>query len=870
MEGKRVLHYKIRGKIGSGGMGEVYLAYDERLDREVALKFLPASLKHDTEARERLLREARSASKLIHSNIVAIHAIEEADGHDFIVMEYVEGETLDRLLSAGEIAPERVLEIGRRIAEALAAANEKGIVHRDLKPANIIITPAGQPKILDFGLATFTGATELTEEGSTMGTMAYMSPEQTSGRRVDHRSDLFSFGVLLYEMIAGRKPFGGEHRAAVVYSIVHDAHQPLARYRSDVPGELQRIVDKLLRKKPDERYQSAADLVADLRALGRESTSARQPVSPAPARAKSRVTPVLGAVAVLVVVAVVFVMMRGRFGNTPRVAPRGDGRIMLAVLPFENLGDAGDDYFADGITEEITARLATVDGLGVIARTSVLAYRNTDKDVRRIGQELGVDYLLEGTVRWQRAGDVTSRVRVTPQLIRVADATHVWAEVYDEPMTAVFDVQTSIARGVVRGLDVTFRQPDDEPSGVAPTQNMAAYDYYLRGMAYYNAAKSERATRIALQMFEKAVELDPDYAVAYARTSQCHSDMYWFHYDRSKERLALAWSAADRALTLAPTLAESHQALGWYYYHGRSEYEKALAEFDLVLERRPNDAEVHAAIAFVKRRQGDWEGTVASLRRALELNPRAVTELQSLGETLSYMRDYESARRYLEAAERIDPGSFWPALFAGYSYINEGDIRRARECNTEALRRLDDLRLKYQAIYFDMIASDYDSALRRLDDINEPDDNQFDFRSRPMLRAFVYRRLGRDDDMRAQLAIARDGLKTRIEASPRDPRYHGALGLVYAALGEKEPALAEGRLAVELQDEQFDAMKIPVRDYEFAQIHALNGDAAQAVVELEKVLDVPSFYSKRSLQLDPFWDPIRDYPNFRRLVGESS
>jgi serine/threonine protein kinase len=445
--GQTILHYKITDKLGAGGMGEVYLAHDERLDRQVALKFLPAHVQSEATSRERFLREAQAASKLTHPNIVGLYYIEQVDDRDFIVMEYVRGRSLRDVIAEGDISLEKALGWTREIAGALSAAHAQGIVHRDIKAENIIITDNGHAKVLDFGLAKVEGATQITDSTSTVGTLAYMSPEQTRGEEVDARADLFSLGVLFYELITGKQPFRGDHRAAILYAIINETPEPLARYKTDVSDDIQRIADKALRKKKETRYQSAAGMVADIDALVAPSSSViSAPVTPARSRpAWVRFT---GIALIVFLIGTLGFLLSRQGGEeisstepppTPSTAAESetDSRTMIAVLPFENLGAPDDAYFADGITEEITARLARIKELGVIARTSVLRYKETELQVDQIGAELGVDYILEGTVRWQRAEGEQSRVRVTPQLIKVADATHVWADVFDEPLTAV-------------------------------------------------------------------------------------------------------------------------------------------------------------------------------------------------------------------------------------------------------------------------------------------------------------------------------------------------------------------------------------------------------------------------------------------------
>jgi serine/threonine protein kinase len=402
-------HYRIIEKIGAGGMGEVYLAEDSKLNRKVALKFLPPQLCPDAEYRARFTREAQAAAKLNHPNIVTIYEVSEFNGRPFFAMENVEGQTLRDFGEGKELPFSRIIELAIQVCEGLAKAHSSGVVHRDIKPSNILIDSDGRAKIVDFGLASVHGSEHLTKTGSTLGTVGYMSPEQARGEEADARSDLFSFGVVLYEMITGKSPFKAESEIATIKNVIETVPEPLARYKTGVPGELQSIVSKALSKDRNLRYQHADELAADLKRLVHDSqySGPRLPQG----QRKSRLSVIVTAtvVVLLAVSAVIF------FKLQKQSAPIANSTPMIAVLPFENLGSPEDEYFADGITEEITSRLAGIEGLGVISRTSVLQFKGSKKSVGQIGKELGVSYILEGTVRWAKAGG-QARVRITPHV----------------------------------------------------------------------------------------------------------------------------------------------------------------------------------------------------------------------------------------------------------------------------------------------------------------------------------------------------------------------------------------------------------------------------------------------------------------------
>jgi len=421
-KGTVIGHYCIVEKIGAGGMGEVYLAEDTSLNRKVALKFLSSHLCQVADCRARFKREAQAAAKLDHPNIVTVYEVGEFQGRPFFAMQHIEGRSLKDHASNHELSIQQILEIGIQIAEGLQAAHEQGVTHRDIKPANVLIDTHGRARILDFGLASVAGTDHLTKTGSTLGTVGYMSPEQVRGEQVDHRTDIFSLGVVLYELITGRQPFKGDNDAATSRNIIDHEPEPIARYKSGANAELQRVISNALDKDTATRYQHADDLATDLKRLVNDSRQAEHRPPLKPVRSWLRFVVSVALVILVVVSAYIFFSrLKSPQTETARATP------MIAVLPFENLGNPEDEYFADGMTEEITSRLVGIDGLGVISRTSAMQYKKSGKSLSQIGKELGVNYILEGSVRWAKSGGQT-RVRITPQLIRVSDDRHMWAD----------------------------------------------------------------------------------------------------------------------------------------------------------------------------------------------------------------------------------------------------------------------------------------------------------------------------------------------------------------------------------------------------------------------------------------------------------
>jgi serine/threonine protein kinase/tetratricopeptide (TPR) repeat protein len=598
---KKISHYDIIEKLGEGGMGEVYLAEDTKLKRRVALKFLPVQLASDGELKERFKREAQATAALNHPNIITIHEVAEHEARPFIAMEYMEGESLKDLIGKKDLSIDEVIDISLQISDGLAAAHQAGIVHRDIKPQNILLGKDGRAKICDFGLAKLKTDITLTQTGSTLGTVAYMSSEQAQGKQVDHRSDIFSLGVVIYEMIAGRLPFRGDHEAAVIHSIVNESAEPLARYKANVPEGLQGIVGKAMEKDPEIRYQHADDLRADLRKLSKELES----------------------------------------GETKTILPGEKPSPSIAVLPFVNLSaDPEQEYFCDGMAEEIIDALTHVEGLRVVARTSAFSFKGKHEDIREIGKKLSVGSLLEGSVR-----KVGKRVRISAQLINVADGYHLWSEKFDRDLADVFAIQDEISLAIVDKLKVKLLGDEKAKMLKRYTQSLEAYDLYLKGRYYWNRRTPE-ALRKAMGHFEQVIGKDPDYALAYAGLADCYSMLAQVRALPPKEAFPKAKALASKALELDEALAEAHTSLAF-----------VLSCFDW-----------------------DWAGAEREFRRAIELNPNYATAHQwfAVGLLVNLRRTSEATEEIHKALE-LDPLSLIINTAAGNVYLYAGREDKALE-----------------------------------------------------------------------------------------------------------------------------------------------------------------------------------------------
>ncbi len=864
--GQKVGHFEIREMIGRGGMGVVYLAGDTRLDRSVAIKSMPPGLMDNATARTRFTREAKLLASLSHPNIGVIHdIIEQAEGIAYLVLEYVPGETLAEQITKGPLKLQEALTIALQIAEAMAAAHEHDVIHRDLKPGNIKITPDGKVKVLDFGLAKAVGGepsekpTTVTQPGRVIGTPAYMSPEQARGKSTDKRSDIWSFGCVLYEMLTGKVPFEGETISDTLASILQ-TEPNWQTLPQNTPANIRSLMSHCLKKDPRRRLRDIGDAAIEI-----NETLSSPPVT-IPLKLR-RMAMIIGAVIIVVlsIIAVRFI---------PRQQDQSSSKEKrLVVLPFENLGPAEDDYFAAGMTDEITTRLAGIHGLGVISRQSAIQYKKREKNTRQIAKELSVDYILEGTVQREQPSDPNSQLRIRPQLIKAYDDTHVWAQTFDNDMSEVFRLQSDVAERIAQALDITLLEPERKALASRPTENIEAYEYYLRGNEYLrigSRTELENDLRIAIGMYEKAVKLDPVFALAYAQLSRPHVWMYWWYHDRSEERLALAKEAIDKAFQLDPELPEAHLALGHYYYHGHLDYDRALEEFAIVQKSQPNNSELLRFISYVQRRQGKFEAALANIKRASELDPLSVRSIQQVGVTFELLRKYAEAECYFNRAILLSPD--WPAIYAGKAklYLRwEGSTEKARTVVEEALENIksaEDPDIVNLLVDIDVFDKNYQEALDRLSLKSEDIDSQFRFIPKALRCAQICGYMKKKELAKKYYQDAQSILESKIQEWPEDGRFHSSLGVAYAGLGRKEDALREGKFGVKLLPVSKEAWRGLFRVEALAKIYVMVGEYDAAIDQLEFLLSVPGEMSIPLLRLDPAWDPLRDHPGFKKLI----
>ena len=888
MIGQTISHYRILEKLGAGGMGEVYLAEDTKLRRKVALKVLPEDMASDPERLERFKREARAVAALNHPNIVTIYSVEEVEGVHFLTMELVEGKTLADLVPAKGLKLDRFFELATPIADALSVAHEKGITHRDLKPGNIMVGDDGRVRVLDFGLAkllTEASADEedtqlATREGLAVGTAPYMSPEQVQGKNVDHRSDIFSLGILFYEMATGSRPFKGETSADLVSSILRDTPDSVTDLKVEMPRHLGRIIRHCLEKDPERRLQAAKDVRNELEGLRQEVESGELPPSgtmaaAAPPPQTRRWLPLAAAAVLVIVAAGVFWFLQGR-DKAPAVATEDQTesevaaeRQMIVVLPFENLGSEEEAYFAAGITEEITSRLGSVSELGVISRKSAQRYADTDKTIQQLGEELGVGYVLEGTVRWAKSPDGSSRVRITPQLIRVADDSQLWSTTYDRVIEDIFEVQSDIASQVIDELGITLLEPEQRAVENRPTENIEAYQAYLRGLEYANHPDfTELNMRLTVEMFQRASELDPSFAQAHAWLSHAQARYYWFGHDLSEARMQLARQSAAQALALDPELPKGHVAMGYVYYYGARDYDSALKEFTLAQQARPNDKDTIAAIGFIRRRQGQWESAAEQFAKALELDPQDANLTIDLGGALQRLRRYEEAEVEFDRAISMFPDQNRAyGSKASNLWQWKGDASLTRPI-LEQMPVQDSEEAVYSWWQQELWERDFRQASERLAVAPYAffDGGVIQIMPKEFLESYTYYLAGDGERSKAAAEKALPHMERYVRDRPDDAFSHCGYGLTLAALGRHEEAVREGELALEILPLDRDGIYAPYLIYWMASIYNNVGDYDAALDQIETLLSSPTEVSVASIEGNAEWDTLRDLPRYRQLV----
>lgn len=696
--GERISHYEILEQIGVGGMGEVYLARDTRLGRKVALKLLLPSLTADPQLRARFFREAQLASALDHPNICTIHEVGHSSGLVFIAMQYVEGVNLKQLIASKPLKLDTLLSISLQAADALAAAHDRGIIHRDIKSDNIIVTPKGQAKVLDFGLAKLTGRRGLTAEsgaeseftsrltrtGAVMGTPHYMSPEQARGERVDHRSDIFSLGAVIYEMAIGDVPFRRKSQAETMNAVINEPHISVAEINKEIPTELSAMIDRALSKDPADRYQSVGEILSGLRQVGRAvgllgSGDSEGAVIPYLRLRRRRGTRLMWAMILLGLTLLVSLGVWLYSLRAVRQPPLQIGSLL--VLPLENLsGDPQQEYFADGMTDALITELAKISALRVIARTSAMSYKGTKKSLPEIAAELKVDAVVEGTV--QRAGD---RVGIRVDLIQPATERHLWVESYERDLRDVLGLQSEIARAIAREIQTKVTSSEQVRLARNLSVNRKAFDDHLQGRYLYWHMRTKENLEKAIEYFQSAISADPSYAPAYVGLADCYNLLGTEQIGALPpiEARRKAKEAAGKALEWDSELAEAHAALGWVK-HFDWEWEAAEREFKLAIELNPNHANGHLFYAGFLASSGRLEEGIVEVNRAQELDPFSLAISAQRGFILENARRYDEAIEQLRRVIAMDPNHYPAHWYLGHTYAANGQFNEAVAASEKA------------------------------------------------------------------------------------------------------------------------------------------------------------------------------------------
>jgi TolB-like protein/Flp pilus assembly protein TadD len=626
----QVSQYKIIEKIGSGGMGDVYLAHDSQLDRRVALKFLAPHLCQDEDCRKRFKREAQAAARLDHHSIVTVYEVGDFHTRPYIAMQYIEGKSLKDRLSEGRMPLQTAIDITAKLCKGLSNAHDSGIIHRDIKPSNILIDTHGNPRLVDFGLAAVQGSEQLTHSGSTMGTIEYMSPEQVRGDPSDNRSDLFSLGVVLYEMITGKSPYKADNITATMNRILQAAPLPISQYRTDAPLMLQDIITRILEKESEKRYKSAHEICCELERLAGKSTP---------------------------------------------VIVQSDPESSIAVLPFANLSaDPEQEYFCDGMAEEIINALTKLAGLRVVARTSCFAFKGKQQDIREIGHKLNVNTVLEGSVR--KAGN---RLRITAQLINVADGFHLWSERFDRQMVDVFEIQDEITAAIVKKLKGKLLAQVDVKELKHKISNLDAYHLYLQGRYHWNLRSTEAIFK-AINLFEKAIALEPKYALAYVGLSDCYGILHQNMVMRPEELYPKAREYALKALELDSDLGEAHTSLAMILFYWDWDWTGAEREFNKAIELNPGYATAYQWYALYLGSRMRIEEAEACVRKALDLDPMSLIMHIASAWILTCAGRLEEAEMLCQKTIDMNPHFYMVHFSLAYIYFK---MDRQRDCISE-------------------------------------------------------------------------------------------------------------------------------------------------------------------------------------------
>ena len=870
--------YTLIKVLGRGGMGIVWLARDEELERDVALKFLPDLMIHDRAAFDQLSRETKRCLELTHPHIVRIHDFVHDERSGGISMEYIDGETLSNLRAEKErrvFEPDEIAIWMSQLCDALDYAHTRAnVIHCDLKPANLMVNQRGNLKISDFGIARSLGdsVSRLTVEQGRSGTLVYMSPQQLNGERSTHLDDIYSLGASIYELLTSKPPF---YSGNIDRQICERVAPSMTERRKELdiePALVSQVwedtVAACLAKDPSRRPQSAAEIAERLQLAAGQTRTTRRVLGKRSSR-KALLIGGMAALSILVLAGLYFGALKQQAKPVSQAAAIPVKSI--AVLPFENLStDQANAFFADGVQDEILTDLAKVADLKVISRTSVMQYKNAaTRNLREIAQQLGVAHVLEGSV--QRAG---KRVRVSAQLIDARTDAHLWAEHYDRDLADVFAIQSEIAKAIADQLQAKISPSEKAAIEKAPTTDLAAFDLYERAKALWadvtDPLHAKQKLPQAAQLLDEAVARDPQFLLAWCLLSRVHGALYWTGHDHTPARLDLANAAVQTALRFQPEAGEAHRALATYYYYGFRDYARARSELAIARRSLPNDAEVFLYTGLIDRREGHWEDSTRNMARALELDPRNLFILQQRAVTYSSERRYADEARTYGRALSIMPGDQYTRILRALVELDwRADIKPFQNTLATLVAENPSAAPDVDSPLYALCERTAAAATRAL--TNYPRDGVTTDYGLNCPRAYWEGVVARwqGDSAKAQSAFiaARSELEKILAKEPDFAAAISLLGVIDAGLGRKEQALQEGRRACGLLPISKDAITGMALAVNLAQIYTWAGERDPAIEQIAAVERMPNELSYGLLKLHPYWDPLRGDPRFEKIVA---
>jgi serine/threonine protein kinase/Tfp pilus assembly protein PilF len=853
--------YELLEEVGRGGQGAVYRARQKSLNRTVALKVIGLG-QWATEAHlKRFRREAEAAASLAHPGIVPIHEVGERDGYCYFSMNFVEGGQLDEVVRRTPISIRQAAELIAKVARIVHYAHEHGILHRDIKPGNILLDQKGEPHLTDFGLARLVETeSTVTRTREVLGTPSYMAPEQAVGetRKLTSATDVYGLGAVLYQLLTGQPPFAGQTTYETIRLLLDTEPRPPRVLNPKIDRDLSTICLKCLEKDPKRRYSSALALAEDLEHwLKHEPIWAKRRGFVIRAGKWVQRKPAIAALSASLVALAAAIGWNVWKSELVRAAPDKS----IAVIPFANLSpDPDNAYFADGIQEEILTRLASVADLKVISRTSTQRYQSKPHNLSQIAKQLGVANIVEGSVQ-----KVADQVRVNVQLVNAQTDFHLWAETYDRQLTDILGVESEIAKAIAESLQAKLTGREEQALAAKPTNNPEAYDAYLHAVAIDDASTLERTSEV-VRLYDEAVRLDPQFALAWARLAVARSQLHFNGIDMDKNSGAAVKEAADRAMSLQPELGEAWLAQGVYRYRVLRDFQGALQSYEEALRRLPNSAFVLKQMAHLERRLGKLDVAQKHYQAAAQLDPRDIGILLTLADTFLTIRRYEEARTVVDRALEISPGNEAALAQKAFSLQAEGRLNEAAEILEKAPANSQDELLTFARATQLYDERRFDKAIAYIQQKMPP---AFANDPRIMtLLGYCQKFAGHDDEARTTFTHAVAAMKPTPDSvvvvdARQLPCY---LAQIYAGLGEKEKALDQARHAI--ADYDNDALAKPLAEISLATVQAQVGEIDSAISTLSHLLEVPNGEARADLRINPFWDPLRSDPRFQKLCEE--